>query len=120
MNLNSIIFPAPTEDKTYELYRHKEEIIFVPKTLLNGITIHIPCLLQKSKKKSESNKFIFYFHGNAEDIFNSTSNLDLLRNSLPVNKNLKIFFSTTLYLSSILDIQFTIKKNHRTQYKKTL
>jgi hypothetical protein len=84
MNLNSIIFPAPTEDKTYELYRHKEEIIYVPKKLNNGTVIHIPCLIQKSKKKVDSNKFIFYFHGNAEDIFNSTSNLDLLRNSLPV------------------------------------
>lgn len=84
MNLNSIIFPAPTDDKTYELYRYKEEIIFVPKVLSDGSIFHIPCLMQQSKRKSDSNKFLFYFHGNAEDIFNSTSNLDILRNQLPV------------------------------------
>jgi hypothetical protein len=85
MNLNSIIFPAPTDDKTYELYRYREEIIYVPKVNKDGSKFHIPCLLQMSKRKTESNKFLFYFHGNAEDIFNSTSNLDLLRNSLPVS-----------------------------------
>jgi hypothetical protein len=84
MNLNSIIFPAPTDDKTYELYRYKEELIFVPKP---GKTNYIPCLLQPSKRKENSNKFLFYFHGNAEDIFNATANLDLLRNTLPVNFN---------------------------------
>ncbi len=84
MDLNSIIFPAPTDDKTYELYRYKEEIIFVPKKLQDGTLFHIPCLIQRSKRKLDSNKFLFYFHGNAEDIFNSTSNLDYLRNSLPV------------------------------------
>jgi hypothetical protein len=56
----------------------------VPKTLKDGNIFHIPCLLQKSKRKPESNKFLFYFHGNAEDIFNSTSNLDIIRNTLPV------------------------------------
>ncbi len=85
MNLNSIIFPAPIEDKTFELYRHKDEMIFVPKTLKNGITIHIPCLLQR-RKKTDTNKFLFYFHGNAEDIFNSIQNLEMLRNILPVIK----------------------------------
>ncbi len=84
MNLNSIIFPAPTEDKTYELYRYKDEILFVPKKLQDGSIFHIPCLVQKSKRKTETSKYLFYFHGNAEDIFNSTSNLDMLRNSLPV------------------------------------
>ncbi len=84
MILNCIIFPAPTEDKTYELYRYKDEILFVPKMLKDGTLFHIPCLVQKSKRKTDSNKYLFYFHGNAEDIFNSTSNLDMLRNSLPV------------------------------------
>ena len=81
--MNSIIFPAPTEDKTYELYRFKEEVIFVPKQIGDD-TFHIPCLMQLTKRKVDSNKFLFYFHGNAEDIFNSTTNLDLLRNALPV------------------------------------
>lgn len=84
MNLNSIIFPAPTEDKTYELLRYRDEIIFVPKEDSDGFTRHIPCLIQHTKRKLESNKFLFYFHGNAEDIFNSTTNLEYLRNSLPV------------------------------------
>ncbi len=89
MNLNSFIFPAPPEDKRYELYRNKDQIIFIPKTKKDGKQFHIPCLIQESKRKIDSNKFIFYFHGNAEDIFNSTSNLELLRNSLPVfNKNI--------------------------------
>ena len=88
--MNSIIFPAPTDDKTFELYRYKEEIIFVPKVLEDGSTFHIPCLVQQSKKKN-SNKYLFYFHGNAEDIFNSTSNLDILRNALPVNYYLNLF-----------------------------
>ncbi len=83
MNLNSIIFPAPTEDKTFELYRFKNEIIFIPKKSGNDL-VHIPCLLQPSKRKPDTNKFLFYFHGNAEDIFNSTANLELLRNALPV------------------------------------
>jgi hypothetical protein len=84
MNLNSIIFPAPTEEKDIEMGKYKEELIFIPKKLNDGSYIHIPCLLQMSRKKPDTNKFMFYFHGNAEDIFNSTSNLELIRNSLPV------------------------------------
>jgi hypothetical protein len=84
MNLNSIIFPAPTEEKDIEIGKYKEELIFIPKKLNDGSYIHIPCLLQISRKKPDTNKFMFYFHGNAEDIFNSTSNLELIRNSLPV------------------------------------
>lgn len=85
MNLNSIIFPAPTEDKTHELYRYKDELIYIPKIIESGEIYHIPCLVQESKKYPNSNKYLFYFHGNAEDIFNSSNNLDILRNSLPVS-----------------------------------
>ena len=84
MDLNSIIFPAPLEDKRYELYRNKDSIIFIPKKKKDGSVFHIPCFIQESKRKTDSNKFLFYFHGNAEDIFNSMINLELLRNSLPV------------------------------------
>ena len=84
MDLNSIIFPAPTEDKKYEIFRFKDELMYIPKEISNGKKIHIPCLLQQSKRKPDSNKYLLYFHGNAEDIFNSTSNLDILRSSLPV------------------------------------
>ena len=113
MDLNSIIFPAPTDDKTYELYRYKEEIIFVPKKLADDTLFHIPCLIQRSKRKLDSNKFLFYFHGNAEDIFNSTSNLDYLRNSLPVILTLlkNNIFSSIQWLSSTLGIQFIIRKS---------
>jgi hypothetical protein len=72
------IFVPPAQSK------YKEELIFIPKKELDGSFFHIPCLLQYSRKKPDTNKFLFYFHGNAEDIFNSTSNLEVLRNSLPV------------------------------------
>ena len=84
MNLNSIIFPASTEDKTHELYRHKNSLIYIPKTFENGEIYHIPCLLLDSEKDPNTNKFLFYFHGNAEDIFNASINLDLLRVAVPV------------------------------------
>lgn len=87
MNLNSIIFPAPVEDKKYEVHRYKGEIMYIPKKLKDGSTYHIPCLFQKVKPKCQSNKFLFYFHGNAEDIFNSTSNLDILRTDIQVRYN---------------------------------
>jgi len=83
--LNSIIFPAPTDDKKFEVHRHKGELIYVPKRLENGTIFHIPCLLQRAKSKTVSNKFLFYFHGNAEDIFNSTSNLEILRSDIHYN-----------------------------------
>lgn len=82
--MNSIVFPAPLDDKKYDLIRFKDEVLFVPKTGKKGVE-HIPCLLQMSKKKPDTSKFLFYFHGNAEDIFNSTNNLDLIRSALPFN-----------------------------------
>lgn len=83
MNLNSIIFPAPTENKISELTRYKDEILFVPKKLKDGTLFHIPCLYQLSTKKPDTNKIFLYFHGNAEDIFNSTNNLSIIKGSLP-------------------------------------
>ena len=84
MELNSVIFPAPTEDKRNDLFNSKNEVIFIPKIGDGGKTIHIPCLILLSTRKIDTNKFMFYFHGNAEDIFNSTTTLDILRKSLPV------------------------------------
>lgn len=83
MNFNSIVFPAPTENKFHELVRHANDIIFVPKTLPNGKVFHIPCYFQESSKKQNTNKVFLYFHGNAEDMFNSTSNIGVIRCSLP-------------------------------------
>jgi len=85
MNLNSIIFPAPPEDKKKELYINKNKFIFIPKKDENGNKFHIPCYVQSSQKKIDSNKYLFYFHGNAEDIFSIRRNLDTVRNYLPVN-----------------------------------
>lgn len=82
MDLNSFIFPAPIEDKSYEINRYKDEILYIPK-MKGDKTIYIPCLIQFSKKDPNTNKFLFYYHGNAEDIFYSIGNLDLLRSTLP-------------------------------------
>jgi len=116
MNLNSIIFPAPTDDKTYELYRYKDEVMFVPKKLKDGSLFHIPCLVQKSKRKYDSNKYLFYFHGNAEDIFNSTGNLEMIRNTLPVNHFYYFLFYSTIQLPlNILVTLYIIKINLQKQ-----
>jgi len=90
MDLNSIIFPAPVEDKKERLYFLREKILFIPKKIENDQTFHIPCYFQRSKKKPNTNKYMFYFHGNAEDIFNLSSNLETLANSMPVYKSFKI------------------------------
>ena len=84
MDFNSIIFPAPVEDKRDNLYFFREKILFIPKKLDNDKDFHIPCFYQPSKKKIGTHKYMFYFHGNAEDIFNLSSNLETLANSMPV------------------------------------
>jgi hypothetical protein len=109
--LNSIIFPAPTEDKNIEIIRYKDELVFIPKKLNDGTYFHIPCLLQLSRKKPDTNKFLFYFHGNAEDIFNCTSNLEILRNSLPVY--IYCLYSLIHWQLSIQDIVYTIRKSQQ-------
>jgi len=87
MNLNSIIFPAPLEDKKKELYDSKDRFIFIPKKDENGNKFHIPCYY-KTSGTYDSNKYLFYFHGNAEDTFNIRCNLDTIRMFLPVFINL--------------------------------
>ena len=83
MFLNSVVFPAPQENKIYELKRHLNDIIFVPKKTENNKEFHIPCFYQESNKNPKTNKIFLYFHGNAEDIFNSTSNINIIKTSLP-------------------------------------
>jgi esterase/lipase len=86
MDFNSIIFPAPTDDKYEELNRHKDKILFIPKKLKNGKPFHIPCLFQRCElNEKPTNKFFLYFHGNAEDIFNANSNLSYIKQKLPFN-----------------------------------
>lgn len=84
MNLNSIIFPAPSGDKRFELFSKKDELIFIPKVSTKGVSSHIPCLYQLSRQNPETSKVLFYFHGNAEDIFNCASTLETVRKHLPV------------------------------------
>jgi len=87
MELNSILFPAPIEDKKLELPKLKDKLIFIPKKEEDGSTFHIPCYYRATRKRTDSNKFFFYFHGNAEDIFNVPYNLEIIRKQLPVSIN---------------------------------
>jgi hypothetical protein len=84
MNINSILFPAPTTK--IDLTKYKNEILFIPKPNLNqSSNKFIPCMLYESRKNVNSNKYLLYFHGNAEDIFNSNYTVDLTRTVLPYN-----------------------------------
>ncbi len=79
MNFNSIVFPAPTEDKHHCIYDYEKDIIYIPKTLPDKTTFHIPCLYQKCTLNPNTNKFFIYFHGNAEDMFNAIGNLNIIK-----------------------------------------
>ena len=83
MNFNSIVFPAPTEDKHHYIYEYEKDIIYIPKTLPDKTIFHIPCLYQKCTLNPNTNKFFIYFHGNAEDMFNAIGNLNIIKSSLP-------------------------------------
>ena len=85
MELNSIIFPAPTLDRVTDLTKFKNELIFIPKIKDNVVYSHIPCMIHECRKNPLSNKYLLYFHGNAEDIFNSNYTVDLTRTVLPYN-----------------------------------
>lgn len=91
MDFNSIIFPSPSMERITDLSKYKEELIFIPKTKTDLKTKeqtkqYIPCMLHECRKKLEnSNKYLLYFHGNAEDIFNSNYTVDLTRTVLPYN-----------------------------------
>ena len=83
MDFNSIIFPAPTDDKGFNVFMYKDELIYIPKQ--NDQTdFHIPCLLKKSKVNPFTDKMLIFFHGNAEDIFIALSSLTVILNNLPV------------------------------------
>ena len=42
--------------------------VFIPKLKDNVIYSHIPCMIHECTKNPLSNKYLLYFHGNAEDI----------------------------------------------------
>lgn len=78
MELNRIIFPAPTASYSTEDY--PETLIWVPKI---PDQLSIPCLfLQYSEGSS---KIMIYFHGNAEDLGLSFDILDTLRSVLHIH-----------------------------------
>ena len=83
MNFNSIVFPAPTDDKYPNIEKYKNQILYIPKTLPDNTKFHIPCLFQESTFNPNTNKIFVYFHGNAEDMFNAIGNLNIIQNSLP-------------------------------------
>ena len=84
MDMNNIIFPVPGDDRIDKIIKHKGELIFIPKLSKNDSYKHIPCLLKFSNNEKETNKYLFYFHGNAEDIFFSNICVELLRTTIAV------------------------------------
>jgi fermentation-respiration switch protein FrsA (DUF1100 family) len=84
MELNSIIFPAPNSDRIKDLSKYEDELIYIPKMVGDEVG-YIPCMLHECRKSANSNKYLLYFHGNAEDIFNSNYTVDLTRTVLPYN-----------------------------------
>lgn len=87
MNINSILFPSPPSTKI-DLSKYKNQILFIPKPkpyANQSSPKFIPCMLYESRKNINSNKYLLYFHGNAEDIFNSNYTVDLTRTVLPYN-----------------------------------
>ena len=85
MDFNSIIFPAPCDDKYSQINKNLNNLLFVPKHKEDKRLFHIPCMYQPSKKTTITNKIFLYFHGNAEDIFNATNNVGVINATLPFN-----------------------------------
>ncbi len=83
MNFNSIVFPAPTDDKYPNIQKYKNQILYIPKTLPDNTQFHIPCLFQECTFNKNTTKIFIYFHGNAEDMFNAIGNLNVIQSSLP-------------------------------------
>lgn len=80
MELNSIIFPAPSS--SYDTEDFPEELVWIPR-YRNPQGPAIPCLILQCSRGSS--KIILYFHGNAEDVCLTYELLDHIRNSLLVH-----------------------------------
>lgn len=90
MDFNSILFPSPQEDKYPQMSQNKGHLLFIPKPEPQNSNSqkfhHIPCMYQPTTYFNKtSNKIFIYFHGNAEDIFNATNNVNLIQSNLPLN-----------------------------------
>lgn len=81
MQLNSIIFPAPsfTIENTLD---YEDNLIFIPKTKTNG---YIPCFFIPTNKDTVSAKVLMFFHGNAEDIFGAKEIGERIKDKLMLN-----------------------------------
>ena len=80
MELNSLIFPAPSSSYTPESY--PGELIWVPQLKFKSLP-SIPCLYLSSSKGSS--KTMIFFHGNAEDIGLAYELLNHLRVTLQIH-----------------------------------
>ena len=79
MELNSIIFPAPTPSYTQDF-----ALLYIPKAKEQkkyGCN-YIPCLFLPYIQGSD--KLLIYFHGNAEDVGSAQELLNHIRNTLKV------------------------------------
>ena len=80
MELNGIIFPAPAA--SYGAEDFEDELIWVPHPN-QPEQPSIPCLFLEHS--GGSSKYLFYFHGNAEDLGLALEMMDLLRSYLEVH-----------------------------------
>jgi pimeloyl-ACP methyl ester carboxylesterase len=77
MEVNKLVFPAPSSSYTPQLLLG--ELVWIPQSKYPGREA-IPCLWLQHPRGS--NKLLVYFHGNAEDIGYSYELMDLLRCTL--------------------------------------
>ena len=80
MQLNSIVFPAPT--CSYSTEKLFKDIIYIPKEEKKGSAKEaIPCLYLPYEQET---KLLMFFHGNAEDIGIAYEILMEIKNCLKV------------------------------------
>ena len=80
MQLNSIIFPAPT--CSYSTENLFKDLVYIPKFNNQGIIQEaIPCLYLPYEHQT---KLLFFFHGNAEDLGVAYDILKEIRSTLKV------------------------------------
>lgn len=82
MEFNSIMFPAPKFNHK-KFLEYDGEIVYIPKK--EEKNSYIPCLLLLSASVKVSNKFLIFFHGNAEDIFGARDICNRIREILEIN-----------------------------------
>lgn len=79
MQLNSIVFPAPT--CSYSTEKLFKDLIYIPRNSSQNCDEAIPCLFIPYESEA---KILIFFHGNAEDIGIAFEILMEIRNYLKV------------------------------------